>query len=127
MTQTISILSELSRRRRALGIPYEELGQRCGVSISTLKRVLSGEVTASFSTVAAIADTLGVHLGATHTEDIAAMRDRQAHAKAQRIVALVQGTSALEGQAVNSTDVELMEQRTAAELLSGSPRKLWAR
>ncbi len=127
MTQTSGILNELSRRRRTLGMPYEELGLRCGISISTLKRVLGGEVTASFSTVAAIADALGVDLGTTRADDIAAMRDRQAHAKARRIVALVQGTSALEGQAVDSTDAALMEQRTAAELLSGSPRKLWSR
>ena len=108
-------------------MPYEELGQRCGVSISTLKRVLGGEDAASFSTVAAIADALGMDLGPTRADDIAAMRDRQARVKARGIVALVQGTSALEGQAVDSTDVELMEQRTAAELLSGSPRKLWGR
>lgn len=127
MTQTNNILNELSRRRRALGMPYDKLGQMCGVSISTLKRVLGGEVAASFSTVVAIADALGMDLGPIRADDIAAMRDRQARAKAHEIVALVQGTSALEGQAVDSTDVALLEQRTAAELLSGSPRKLWAR
>ena len=126
MIQTINILSVLGRRRRDLGMPYGELGRRCGVSISTLKRVLGGKATASFSTVSAIADALGMGLEPTQIEGIASMRERQAHDKARALVALVQGTSALEGQAVDATDIELMEQRTAAELLSGSSRRLWA-
>jgi len=127
MAQEADILESLYRRRRDLGMPYDELARRCGVSISTLKRVLGGEATGSFSTVSAIADALGVHLGAEHAEDVAAMRQRQARAKARTLVALVQGTSALEGQAVATKDIELMEQRTAAELLSGPARRLWAR
>ena len=55
------------------------------------------------------------------------MRERQARAKARMLVAIVQGTSALEGQAVDPQEVELMEQRTAAELLSGPARRLWGR
>jgi transcriptional regulator with XRE-family HTH domain len=127
MAQETDILESLYRRRRDLGMPYDELARRCGVSISTLKRVLGGEATASFATVSAIADALGVRLGSEHAEDVASMRQRQARAKARTLVALVQGTSALEGQAVASTDIELMEQRTAAELLSGPARRLWAR
>jgi len=127
MTLAMDILNDLDRRRRDLGMPYGELGRRCGVSISTLKRVMSGEVTAGFSTVAAIADALGVHFTTQSTEDAAAMRERQARAKARSLVAQVQGTSALEAQAVDHNNIELMEQRTAAELLSGSPKRLWSR
>ena len=126
MAQETDILKDLSRRWRDLRMPYGELARRCGVSISTLKRVFGGEVTASFSTVSAIAEAMGVRLGITHAEDVAAMRQRQARAKARSLVGLVQGTSALEGQAVDPTDIELMEQRTTAELLSGSARRLWA-
>lgn len=127
MGHEIDILENLSRRRHDLGMPYDELARRCGASISTLKRVLGGEVTASFSTVSAIAKALGVYWSPTQTEDIASIRERQARTKARALVALVQGTSALEGQAVGSSDIELMEQRTMAELLSGPARRLWAR
>jgi len=127
MVEAINILDILSRRRRDLGMPYEELGRRSGVPISTLKRVMGGEVKASFSTVAAIADTLGVHFAGSPTEDIAAMRERQARDKAKSLVAQVQGTSALEAQAVGRTDIKLMEQRTVAELLAGSSNRLWKR
>ena len=127
MTQAIKILDDLSRRRRALGMPYGELSRLCSVSISTLKRVMHGEVTASFLTVFQIADALGLRLAEAPTQDVASMRDRQARDKAHLLVAQLQGSSALEAQAVVPTDVELMEQRTAAELLSGSARRLWAR
>ena len=113
MTQTRNILNMLGRRRRALAMPYDELQRRSGVSTSTLKRVLRGEVTASFATVASVADSLGVDLGATHAQDVTAMRERQARVKARKLVALVQGTSALEGQAVDESDRRLMEQKTA--------------
>jgi hypothetical protein len=82
---------------------------------------------ASFATVASIADALGVDLGVIHAQDIAAMRERQAHDKAQKLVTLVQGTSALEGQAVDESDHQLMEQKTASQLLAGSGLKLWGR
>jgi transcriptional regulator with XRE-family HTH domain len=126
MLQAINILEKLSQRRRDLKMSYDELGRRSGVSISTLKRVISGEETANFSTVTAIAEALGLHFGNAPAEDIAVMRERQAHIKAKAIVSLVQGTSALEGQAVLPQDIELMEQRTVAELLTGPARRLWA-
>ena len=127
MAQEADILKDLRRRRRDLRMPYAELSQRCGVSVSTLKRVFGGEVTARFSTVSAIATALGAPLGVTNIKDAASMRRQQARAKARSLVGLVQGTSALEGQAVDPSDIELMEQRTAAELLSGPARRLWAR
>jgi hypothetical protein len=55
------------------------------------------------------------------------MRERQARVKARKLIALVQGTSALEGQAVDESDRRLMEQKTAAQLLAGSGLKLWGR
>lgn len=127
MARALNILEDLSQRRRRLGMPYDALSHRCNVPVSTLKRILGGEVTASFSAVSAVADALGVNFAGAPSEDISAMRERQARAKAKTLVGLVQGTSALEGQAVDPTEIKLMEQRTVAELLSGSPRRLWAR
>ena len=127
MANNSDILKDLRRRWRDLKMPHGELALRCGVSVSTLKRALGGETAVNFSTVSAIARALGVQLGVTIAEDVADMRQRQAAAKARSLVAIVQGTSALEGQAVGASDIELMEQRTAAELLAGPARRLWAR
>ncbi|MDP6634094.1 MAG: helix-turn-helix transcriptional regulator [Phycisphaerae bacterium] len=120
-------MNDLRRRWLDLEMPQAELAQRCGVSVSTLKRVLGGEATASFSTVSAIARALGVQVGLDESENVAEMRYQQARDKARTIVAMVQGTSALEGQALDQSDIELMEQRTIAELLSGPAGRLWGR
>ncbi len=127
MTQAIEILNDLSRRRRDLGMSQKDLAGRCGVSVSTIKRILAGEAAVSFSNVSAIAETLGMRLAGRSGQSIASMRERQARAKARSLVAMVQGTSALEAQALAPADIELMEQRTAAELLSGPSHRLWGR
>jgi len=127
MVSATNILKDLGLRRRLLGMPYRELGRRSHVPVSTLKRIMGGEATASFATVSAVADALGVNFSGAPSEDVPSMRERQARAKARTLVGLVQGTSALEGQAVDRTALELMEQRTVAELLSGPSRKLWGR
>jgi transcriptional regulator with XRE-family HTH domain len=127
MTNAQDILSQLSRRRHDLGMPYEELRRRSGVPISTLKRVLGGDDKASFATVAAISHALGVEVGITSCQDVADMKMCQARQKAGMLVSLVQGSSALEAQAVDETHRRLMEQKTTAELLAGSGLKLWRR
>jgi len=58
--------------------------------------------------------------------DIRDLKREQAVRKAKKLVALVQGTSGLEGQAVGEKDVESMVKQTTHELLAGSKRRLWS-
>jgi transcriptional regulator with XRE-family HTH domain len=119
-------LKDLDKRRRELGLSYERLSKRCGVSVPTVQRVLSGRHTeASFANVAAIAEGLGLGLRFESRVDPGRLRREQAERKARRLVALVQGTSGLEGQAVDPEAVEAMVEQTTHELLAGPKRKLW--
>ena len=68
---------------------------------------------------------MGVELTGVPKEPSEERRKKQARAKAKLLVGLVQGTSALEGQAVDSRHLESMIERTTAKLLR-SKRKLWA-
>ncbi len=52
--------------------------------------------------------------------------EQQARKKAERLVGMVQGTSALEAQAVSSRHIGQMIKKTIQELLAGSRRRLWA-
>ena len=56
----------------------------------------------------------------------AEVRENAAREKAQRLVKLVQGTSALESQSVEPEVVQEMVARTVHELLAGPNRNLWA-
>ena len=127
MTSITHICNKLDNRRRALEMPLDELSRRANVSLRTVRRVLAGERGARFDAVSAIADALGVPvLDIDRARDIDEMRREQAVAKAKKLVGLVQGTSALEGQAVDELYIRHMVQKTINELLCGPRSRLWA-
>ncbi len=102
------------------------LAARSGVSEPTVKRILSGNISsASLANVLAIAAAMEVSIttGATDADEA---RARQARAKAEQIARLVQGTSGLEGQAVDQAQFSKLVERSFHELMAGSPRRLWS-
>lgn len=125
MTQVEEILAGLDRRRRQLETSESVVAERAGLSLSTVQRMFDGSGNPSLAAVTAVASVLGVRLAA-EGEEVALMRERQASAKAEKLVRLVQGSSALEGQAVDKATRRQMVERTKAELLAGPARRLWA-
>ncbi len=121
------ILKVLDKRRGDLGLSYELLSKRSGVSRPTVQRILSGRHSAaSFANIVAIAQSLGLDLRFDTKIDARKLKREQAQRKTKKLVSLVQGTSGLEGQAVNQKAVESMIEQTAHVLLAGSKRKLWS-
>lgn len=106
---------------------YPALAARSGVSEPTVKRILGrGTGAASYDKVAAVAEALGMPL-ALEAIDPDEFRERTAREKAVRIARLVQGTSALEGQAVGGEEFRRLVERSYHELLAGSGRRLWGK
>jgi len=127
MLEDLLLLKDLDKRRRELGLSYELLSRRCGVSRPTVQRILSGRHPAgSFANIVAIAESLGLEIRFDSKIDARKLKWDQAERKAKKLVSLVQGTSGLEGQAVDERAVESMVEQTAHELLAGSKRKLWS-
>ncbi|MCA9274968.1 MAG: helix-turn-helix domain-containing protein [Phycisphaerales bacterium] len=125
-TNQPEILTTLRARRRELGMTFEILADRSGVSVSTLKRMLASTASdASMSDTLAVAQALGVTLSA-RMPSAEEFREEQAHAKARKLVRMVQGTSALESQGVDDDHIRRMIERTVRDLLNGPRRKLWA-
>jgi len=119
-----NIIHHLNRRRRRLRIPYRAIAKRSGVSPLTVQRVLKGESSGTFETVAAIAKALGVSLRFVDDITVHELRRQEARAKAQRLVRMVQASSQLEGQGVDDEAMEDMVAQTTAELLASNVR-LW--
>ncbi len=127
---------DLNRRRRELGMTYRVLSERSGVPLPVVQRILTDQVQApSFPNVMAIARALGGGIpriladGSCSFEfPVSAERVREGRAKekARKLVGLVQGTSALEAQAVGGDAYQEMIERTSRELLVGSNQRLWA-
>ena len=127
MTSATYILKKLDQRRQALDMPLKELSSRANVSLSTVNRVVAGEAGARIETVTAIGDALGVpDLDFRKARPPDKMRRLQAALKARKIVGMVQGTSALEAQAVSELDKKRMIENTINELLCGPRSQLWA-
>ena len=98
--------------------------------------ILSGKVEApALTSVAAVARVLGI--GAIRILDdgslnfdpamsAQAVRERHARKKAVWLVGMVQGTSALEGQAISNAEYQALVESTYHELLAGSNHRLWS-
>ncbi|MGH7244175.1 MAG: helix-turn-helix domain-containing protein [Phycisphaerales bacterium] len=116
----------LTSRRKALGMSIAALAVRSGVSEPTVKRILGGQIgDAAFAKVAAITQALGVSIELDEVDADELCR-RQARMKAEQIARLVQGTSALESQAVDTQTYNRIVEKSYHELLAGSRQKLWA-
>jgi transcriptional regulator with XRE-family HTH domain len=121
------LFEKLETRRRELGISQAALADRCGVSLPTVHRILSGNgSTASLENVLAIAQFLGMDLEAVPRLDAETILEQQARRKAEKLVRMVQATSALEAQGVSARHIGQMTNKTVQELLEGSRRRLWA-
>jgi transcriptional regulator with XRE-family HTH domain len=123
----MNFTQKLDRRRRELGITFEALANLSGVPVSTLKNIFKNGVEHStFSRVMAVATVLGVQIENSPEVDTYELKHQQAVRKAKKLVGLVQGTSALEAQAVADEQLENMIRQLVHELMAGSPRTLWA-
>jgi transcriptional regulator with XRE-family HTH domain len=117
----------LEERRQELGLSCELLARRSGVSRATVQRILSGKCSSvSHASVLSVVRALGLELRLDSQDSPRELKEEQARKRAKRLVALVQGTSGLEGQAVDRDAYQEMVDRTAAELLSGSKHRLWS-
>lgn len=126
MVQAIHIPNELANRRRALGMPLDELSRRAGVSASTVKRFLTGNRWPSGDRALKISECLGMPgFDDQRARGIEHMRMRQAVKKARQIVRLTQGTMALEAQAVDEATKKNTERMMAYRLLHGPRVRLW--
>jgi transcriptional regulator with XRE-family HTH domain len=127
MTDTTlqSILRNLNARRKELGMTWDILAKRSGLSRATAIRLLSGDHTgAGFLHIVAVAEALGVEVKFTEVgvEDFV---EQQVDRQARRLVGMVQGTMGLEAQGVNEEAASQMVKKTRHELLAGKRKQLW--
>ena len=132
MDPTGRLFLELDGRRVRLGMSKADLARRAGVSLPTVQRLLSGrETRARTDIVAAIAAALGVEVRLSdsphvhESTDVSSFRMAQARAKARRLARLVQGTMALEAEAVGEGVLAQVEEQNVHALLAGPGRRLW--
>ena len=108
-------------------MPYSVLASRSGVSEPTLKRMLSdGLESASLRNVQAVASAMGISILFQPECTATDYCEKVAEEKAKLLVGMVQGSSALEAQAVAPDFVAEIVRKTVHDLIAGPPRRLWS-
>jgi transcriptional regulator with XRE-family HTH domain len=128
---TLDIVHALERRRRELGMSRRILAERSGVCHATINRILAGNGVArtSLGTLEAIAAALDVRLQIDIEARSRSMefKERQAEIRAKEIAGMIQGTSALESQAIDDETYHELVWQTFHELMAGPRDRLWVR
>ena len=120
------ILQQLEARRIELRMPLAVVARRSGISLSTVYRVLKyRDESVSMAAVTAVADSLAARAVATPIQSADRVLRLQAAAKARRMASAMQGTAALEGQAVGKSVQKRAERMIIAKLLAGPAADLW--
>lgn len=126
MTIEQDILGFLARRRRELRMPISALAERAGTSVSTVKRVLAGDTSVSYDTLCRIAGAMGASFKLNARSPSAVIR-QEARRKAKLVARMVQGTSAMEAQAVDTETLDRIAQATEAKLITRLGGMLWGK
>jgi len=120
------ILGFLGQRRRELQMPISALSERANTSVSTIKRVLAGDTSVSYSTLCRIAQAMGASFEVNARSSHSVIRE-EAKRKARLVAKMVQGTSALEAQAVDKETLDRIEQAAEAKLITRRGGMLWSK
>ena len=127
MSPVQDMMSRLNSRRKELGMSYSVVARRADVSQRTVQRLLSGEADdVRLGTLAAIADVLEAKIEIRCPCGSRTIRRRQARRKAEELVALAQGSAALEGQAVRKKELDKLTGDLTDEIAVGSDLRLWS-
>ena len=118
--------SILNSRRIELDMTFAVLAERSGLSLPTVQRILAGKQEPTSGHLNALAEAMGMALKLVPKVRPTQLKLRQAQAKAQRLVALSQGTAALEAQAVGQKTRKNLVKETVQQLLAKPKQLLWS-
>ena len=115
--------------REGLGMTATHIAQRLGVTTSTVTRLETSEAddTISLATLRRAAEALGCELqyALVPRQSLSETLEARANELAQRRMAAISHTMALEAQSTSLDTVEAQTRELAESLLRGSRRELW--
>lgn len=122
----LQLLEKVKARKEQIGLTIDNISKLSHLGNRTVTRFLSG-ADVKLSTVEKVTELLGLDFAGNEVIDIKTLKDKRAEEKALYIISLVQDTSALEMQGLESDDIKLLIQETKEQFLTGEYQKnLWA-
>jgi len=122
----LHLLERVKTRRNDLGMTLDNISKLSSLGNRTVARFFSGE-DVKLSTVEKITIILGLDFAGNEIVNIETLREDRAKEKAMYIVSLVQDTSSLEMQGLESNEINSLLEDTKNQFLIGEYQKnLWA-
>lgn len=121
----LELLQKIKNRRKDIGITMNNLSSISEIGTKTLARFFAG-ADVKLSTVEKITQVLGLDFAGNEIVNIKALKEKRAEEKALYIVSLVQDTSALEMQGLESNEIKSLIEDTKKQFLTGKYKNtLW--
>lgn len=122
----LHLLNRVRQRKELMGLTLDNISKLSTLGNRTVTRFFNGE-DVKLSTVEKITNVLGLDFAGNEVLDIQTLKNKRAEEKALYIVSLVQDTSALEMQGLESDELNILLQETKEQFLNGEYQKvLWA-
>ena len=121
----LELLQKIKDRRKEIGITIDNLSSISQLGTKTVSRFFTG-ADVKLSTVERITQVLGLDFAGNEVININALKEKRAEEKALYIVSLVQDTSALEMQGLESNEIKSLIEDTKKQFLTGKYKNtLW--
>jgi len=121
----LQLINKIQTRRKEVGITLENLAQVSHLGYKTLSRFFAGQ-DVKISTLEKVTQVLGLDFAGNELINAKLLKEKRAEEKAKYIVSLVQDTSALEMQGLESDSIQTLIEETKNEFLIGQYKKnLW--
>ena len=121
----LELLQKIKDRRKEIGITIDNLSSISQLGTKTVSRFFTG-ADVKLSTVERITQVLGLDFAGNEVINIKALKEKRAEEKALYIVSLVQDTSALEMQGLESNEIKSLIKDTKKQFLTGKYKNtLW--
>ena len=121
----LELLQKIKDRRKEIGITIDNLSSISQLGTKTVSRFFTG-ADVKLSTVERITKVLGLDFAGNEVINIKALKEKRAEEKALYIVSLVQDTSALEMQGLESNEIKSLIEDTKKQFVTGKKKNtLW--
>jgi len=122
----LTVLDKVKKKKEAMGLTLDNIAKLSGLGNRTVTRFFAGE-DVKLSTLENITHIMGLDFAGNELVDVKTLKERRAKEKAIYIVSLVQDTSSLEMQGLESGAIKELIHDTKEQFLTGEYRKnLWA-
>jgi len=126
MMKRLHVLERVKQRKEQIGLTLDNISKLSHLGNRTVTRFFSGE-DVKLSTLEKITDIMGLDFAGNETVKLETLKEQRAKEKAMYIVSLVQDTSALEMQGLESEALQSLIEDTKEQFLTGAYQKnLWA-